>query len=136
MAKKVFIFLTFAVLVLLVVMALTKPEPWLHQAEVRKLAQSVASQKMSNIKLPEEYAEYLPEEYANMELPEEYAQLGTDMITNAAGSFLQSNMRVDDYVVLSVGMVDFHGQTLPVTIGAFGKVFVLADEEDVRQVIR
>ena len=58
------------------------------------------------------------------------------MAMNAAGSFLQSNMQVDDYLVVTVGTVSFHGQTLPITVGAFGKVFVLADEEDVRHIVR
>ena len=55
---------------------------------------------------------------------------------DAAGSFVQSNVQVDDYGVLSVGMVSFRGQTIPVTVGTFGKVFVLVDEEDVKRVIR
>ena len=136
MTKRVFVLLTLVVAALLVVMVLTKPDPWKHQAEVRKMALNVASQEMANMKLPEKYAKHLPEEYANMELPEEYAQMGTNMVMDAAGRYLQSNMHVDDYVVLSVGMVNYHGQTLPITVGAFGKVFVLADEEDVSHVIK
>lgn len=136
MAKRVFVLLTLVVVALLVVMALTKPEPWEHQAEVRKMALSVASQEITNMKLPEKYAKYLPEELADKEIPEEYAKMGADVVMNAAGNYLQSNMKVDDYLILSVGMVNYHGQTLPITVGAFGKVFVLADEDDVRRVIK
>lgn len=119
MAKKVFVFLTFVVLILLTAMAFTKPEAWTHQAAVRQLALNVVSQEVSNA-----------------QLPDELVAAGTDVAMNAAGSFLQSSMQVDDYLVLNVGMVSFHGQTLPITIGAFGKVFVLADEEDLRHIVR
>ncbi|WP_288287450.1 hypothetical protein [uncultured Prevotella sp.] len=119
MAKKVFVFLTFVVLILLAAMAFSKPEPWEHQAAVRQLAMNVVSQEVSNA-----------------QLPDELVTAGTDVAMNAAGSFLQSSMQVDDYLVLNVGMVSFHGQTLPITVGAFGKVFVLADEEDVRHIVR
>ncbi len=119
MAKKVFVFLTFAAIITLVAMALTKPEPWEHQAAVREIVMKVVGR-----------------EVANMPLPKEYATMGTDVAMSAAGSFLQSNMQVDDYLVVSVGMVSFHGQSLPITVGTFGKVFVLADEEDVMRVIR
>lgn len=119
MAKKVFVFLTFVVLILLTAMAFSKPEPWEHHAAVRQLAMNVVSQEVSNA-----------------QLPNELVATGTDMAMNAAGSILQSNMQVDDYLVLSVGSVSFHGQTLPITVGAFGKVFVLADEDDVRHMIR
>ena len=119
MAKKVFVFLTFVVLILLAAMAFSKPEPWEHQAAVRQLAMNVVSQEVSNA-----------------QLPDELVAAGTDMAMNTAGSFLQSNMQVDDYLVVTVGTVSFHGQTLPITVGAFGKVFVLADEEDVRHIVR
>lgn len=119
MAKKVFVFLTFVVLILLAAMAFSKPEPWEHQAAVRQLAMNVVSQEVSNA-----------------QLPDELVAAGTDMAMNAAGSFLLSSMQVDDYLVVTVGTVSFHGQTLPITVGAFGKVFVLADEEDVRHIVR
>jgi hypothetical protein len=123
MAKKIFVFLTLAVIITLVAMALTKPEAWQHYGEVRSLAMKVASQEAAKMQLP-------------AELPEEYAKVGEEVVMDAAGSFIQSNMQVDDYVVLSVGIVNFRGQSLPITIGAFGKVFVLVDEEDIRRAIK
>lgn len=119
MAKKIFVFLTFVVIIVLVAMVMTKPEPMEHHMAVRNMAVNVAGQELSD-----------------MQLPEKYAEMGADMAMSAAGSFLQSSMQVDDYFILSVGMVNFHGQTFPVTVGAFGKVFVLADEDEMRHVIR
>jgi hypothetical protein len=118
MAKKVFVFLTFVVIVALVAMALTKPESWKHQAAVRELAMTVVGQKM-----------------ADVQLPQELVSAGTEMAMGAAGDFLQSNMEVSDYFFLSVGFVNFRGQSVPVTVGAFGNVYVLVDEEDVKRII-
>lgn len=119
MAKKVFVFLTFVVIAVLVAMALTKPESWKHQAAVRELTMKVVGQKMADIPLPQEFV-----------------STGTDMAMGAAGAFLQSNMEVGDYFFLSVGFVNYHGQSVPVTVGAFGNVYVLVDEEDVKHMIR
>lgn len=123
MAKKIFVFLTFVVIIMLVAMALTKPEAWEHYGEVRSMAMKVASQEAAKLQLP-------------VELPEEYAKVGEEVVMDAAGSFIQNNMTVDDYGVLSVGVVNFRGQSLPITVGAFGKVFVLVDEEDIRRAIK
>ena len=127
MAKKIFVFLAFVVIIVLVAMSLTKPEPWEHQAAVRALAMKVVGQEVSSVELPKE----MPEELAEI-----VAEKGVDMAMNAAGSFLQNNMEVDDYLVLSVGWVSYHGQTLPITVGTFGRVFVLADEQDIRNALK
>ena len=42
----------------------------------------------------------------------------------------------NDYFFINVGTVNHHGTAYPVTIGAFNKVFLLVDEEQVKQVIR
>ena len=48
----------------------------------------------------------------------------------------QNVPKEDNYVAVNIGWVTFHGHTLPITIGAFGKVFILADENQVRQLIK
>ncbi len=53
-----------------------------------------------------------------------------------AGFYLQSHMRVDDYYVATVGMLNYKGVNLPVTLGILGKVYVLVDEEQVKRMIR
>lgn len=66
----------------------------------------------------------------------EVKEVGTQMAMGAADMYLRSHMTVDNYVVVNIGWVTFHGHTLPITIGAFGKVFILADENQVRQLIK
>ena len=53
-----------------------------------------------------------------------------------AGFYLQSHMRVDDYYVATVGMLNYKGVNLPVTLGILGKVYVLVDEEQVKRMVR
>ena len=55
MAKKVFVFLTFAAIITLVAMALTKPEPWEHQAAVREIVMKVVGREVANMPLPKCY---------------------------------------------------------------------------------
>ena len=45
-------------------------------------------------------------------------------------------MRVDDYYVATVGMLNYKGVNLPVTLGILGKVYVLVDEEQVKRMVR
>ena len=66
----------------------------------------------------------------------EVKEVGTQMAMGAADMYLRSHMTVDNYVAVNIGWVTFHGHTLPITIGAFGKVFILADENQVRQLIK
>lgn len=116
MLKKVFVLLTLVVLILIVAMALTKPDPMLHQEAVRQMAMNIVNTELTRAQLPEEYAVN-----ANSEA------------MNKVNSYLQGRMEVDDYVVVSVGRIQYHGKAYPITLGTFGKVFVLTDEEQVRQ---
>jgi hypothetical protein len=66
----------------------------------------------------------------------EVTELGKDMAMNTAGFYLQSHMKVHDYHVATIGMLNYKGTNLPVTIGVMGKVFVLVDEGQARQMLR
>jgi hypothetical protein len=45
-------------------------------------------------------------------------------------------MKVNDYHVVTIGLLNYKGTNLPVTIGAMGKVFVLVDDEQVKRLLR
>ena len=66
----------------------------------------------------------------------EVTDLGKDVVMNTAGFYLQSHMRVDDYYVATVGLLNYKGVNLPVTLGILGKVYVLVDEEQVKRMVR
>jgi hypothetical protein len=63
-------------------------------------------------------------------------ETGKTMAVGTAQMYLRSHMTVNDYTVVNVGWIDINGRTLPITIGAFGKVMVLVDESEARQLIR
>ena len=63
--------------------------------------------------------------------------LGVALVAmNTAGFYLQSHMKVQDYHIATIGVLNYEGTNLPVTIGIMGKVFVLVDEEQVKQLLR
>ena len=49
---------------------------------------------------------------------------------------LQSHLKVDDYYVVTVGMLNHRGRNLPVTVGIMGKVVLLVNEEQVKQMVK
>ena len=154
MLKRAFIIVTLVLGALLVVMALTTPDQQAHYDAVRQLAQTVVEKELTAESISERLVKAGMEKLGvdeedltrlgaqglatigeDMDLTE-VKEVGTQMAMGAADMYLRSHMTVDNYVVVNIGWVTFHGHTLPITIGAFGKVFVLADESQVRQLIK
>ena len=150
--KKVFIIVTFLLGVTLVAMLLTKPEPKKHYDAMIGLAQNVVDQEVTSNNVKKNMAqmgakklaelgiegvdeEALEQLGADVDLTE-VTELGKDLAMNTAGFYLQSHMKVNDYHVVTIGLLNYEGTNLPVTIGIMGKVFVLIDEEHVKQMLR
>ena len=150
--KKVFIIVTFVFGVALVAMLLTKPEPKEHYDAMIGLAQNVVDQEVTSNNVKKKMAqmgakklaelgiegvdeEALEQLGADVDLTE-VTELGKDLAMNTAGFYLQSHMKVNDYHVVTIGLLNYEGTNLPVTIGIMGKVFVLIDEEQVKRMLR
>ena len=147
--KKGFIIVTMLLGVTVVAMLLTKPEPKEHYDAMIGLAQSVVDQeltsdnvksqmgaeKLSELGIDGVDAETLEKLGADVDLTE-VTDLGKDMAMNTAGFYLQSHMKVDDYYVATVGMLNYRGTNLPVTLGIMGQVFVLVDKEQVKHLLK
>ena len=150
--KKVFIIVTFLLGVTLVAMLLTKPEPKKHYDAMIGLAQNVVDQEVTSNNVKKNMAqmgakklaelgiegvdeEALEQLGADVDLTE-VTELGKDLAMNTAGFYLQSHMKVNDYHVVTIGLLNYEGTNLPVTIGVMGKVFVLVDEEHVKRMLR
>jgi hypothetical protein len=150
--KKGFIIVTFLLGVTLVAMLLTKPEPKKHYDAMIGLAQNVVDQEVTSNNVKKNMAqmgakklaelgiegvdeEALEQLGADVDLTE-VTELGKDLAMNTAGFYLQSHMKVNDYHVVTIGLLNYEGTNLPVTIGIMGKVFVLIDEEHVKQMLR
>ena len=123
--KKVFIVVTMVLAVTVVAMLLTKPEAKEHYDAVVGLTQNVVDQEAQGL---EKLAE-------KVDMPE-VAQFGKDLAMNTAGFYLQSHMKVEDYFVVNVGMVNYKGMDIPITVGILGSVHRLVDEEQVRHLLR
>jgi len=150
--KKGFIIVTFLLGVTLVAMLLTKPEPKKHYDAMIGLAQNVVDQEVTSNNVKKNMAqmgakklaelgiegvdeEALEQLGADVDLTE-VTELGKDLAMNTAGFYLQSHMKVNDYHVVTIGLLNYEGTNLPVTIGIMGKVFVLIDEEHVKRMLR
>ena len=150
--KKLFIVVTFVLGVALVAMILTKPEPKEHYDAMIGLAQNVVDQEVTSNNVKKTMAQMgapklaelgiegvdeatLEQLGADVDLTE-VTQLGKDMAMNTAGFYLQSHMKVHDYHVATIGLLNYDGTNLPVTIGIMGKVFMLIDEEQVKRMLR
>ena len=150
--KKVFIVVTIVLSVMLVAMMLTKPEPKEHYDAMIEVAQNVVDQEMTSDNVKKTIAQMGAEKLsefgiegvdaatlekigADVDLTE-VTELGKVLVMNTAGFYLQSHMKVDDYYVATVGMLNYRGVNLPVTLGLMGKVFLLVDEEQVKHMVR
>lgn len=150
--KKVFIVMTFVLGAALVAMMLTKPEPKEHYDAMIGLAQNVVDQEMTSNNVKKTIAQMGAEKLeelgikgidaaklerlgADVDLTE-LTELGKDMAMNTAGFYLQSHMTVHDYHVVTMGVLNYRGTNLPVTIGVMGKVFVLIDEEQAKHLLK
>ena len=150
--KKVFIIVTFVLGVALVAMLLTKPEPKEHYDAMIGLAQNVVDQEVTSNNVKKNMAQMGAKKLAELGIEgvdeamleqlgtdvdlTEVTELGKDMAMNTAGFYLQSHMKVNDYHVVTIGLLNYEGTNLPVTIGIMGKVFVLIDEEQVKRMLR
>ena len=150
--KNVFIVMTLLLVVLLVAMGLKKPEPQEHFKAAMGLVQDMVDQEMTsdNVKKVlaqegarklEEWgisgvdAETLEKMGADVDLTG-VTEVGKDVATMTVGAYLRSHFTVSDYYVVTVGMLDYKDTDLPVTVGILGKVFILVDKDQVRQLLR
>ena len=150
--KKGFIIVTFVLGLALVAMVLTKPEPKEHYDAMIVLAQNVVDQEVTSNNVKKNMAQMGAKKLAELGIEgvdeatleqlgtdvdlTEVTELGKDLAMNTAGFYLQSHMKVNDYQLVTIGLLNYEGTHLPVTIGIMGKVFVLIDEEQVKRMLR
>jgi len=150
--KKLFIVVTLLLGVTLVAMVLTKPEPKAHYDAVVGLAQNVVDQEMSSDNVKKKIAQAGADKLAELGIEgvdaatleklgadvdlTNVTDIGKDVVMNTAGFYLQSHLTVDDYYVVTVGMLNHRGKNLPVSLGIMGKVVLLVDEQQVIQLVK
>lgn len=119
MIKKLLVLLGLLIIVALGAMTFMKPDREAHFNAVAQLTQSMVDKELNNIPLPKEVV-----------------NLGSETAMGVANMYLLNNLMVNDYFFINVGTVNRHGTAYPITIGAFNKVFLLVDEEDIKQAIK
>ena len=150
--KKLFIVVTLLLGVTLVAMVLTKPEPKAHYDAVVGLAQNVVDQEMSSDNVKKKIAQAGADKLAELGIDgvdaatleklgadvdlTKVTDIGKDVVMNTAGFYLQSHLTVDDYYVVTVGILNHRGKNLPVSLGIMGKVVLLVDEQQVIQLVK
>ena len=150
--KRIFIVVTILLAVTLVAMMETKPEPKAHYDAAAKLVQSVIDQEMTSDNVKKKIAQVGAEKLSELGIEgidaetleklgaevdlAEVTELGKDVAMNTAGYYLQSHLTVNDYYVVTVGMLTYNGTNLPVTIGIMGNVYVLIDEDQLKHMMR
>ena len=110
MKKSLLIIIIVAVVV--IVAKFTVPNEEKHYQVARQKLSSVVSQKLSSVDGVQEMIN----------------DQGVDIRELIQVAMKQ--MEVKDYFVCNVGRVTYNGSTYPLTIGAFGKVFMLTDYKD------
>lgn len=150
--KRVFIVVTIVLGVTLVAMMLTKPEPKEHYDAMIGLAQNVVDQELTSDNVKKTMAQMGAEKLSELGIEgvdaatleklgadvdlTEVTELDKGLVMNTAGYYLQSHMKVDDYYVVTIGMLNYQGVNLPVTLGIMGNVKMLVDEGQVKRMLR
>jgi hypothetical protein len=107
----------------------------MNSDNVKKKIAQVGADKLAELGIEGVDAEALEKLGADVDLSK-VTELGKDVAMNTAGFYLQSHLTVNDYYVVTVGLLNYRGKTLPVTLGIMGKVVLLVNEEQVKQMVK
>ena len=116
--RKVIISIVMAAAILMIVMALTKPDDDAHYALVKAIVRSEVSNQLGNNKLVEEYG--------NVVL---YEALGK------ANDYVDHRLRIRNFICFTLGTVRHQDMTVPITLGIFNHVILIGDEDEIKKAI-
>ena len=116
--RKVIIFLVMALVVVLTAMALTKPDDQAHYALVKAIVRSEVSHHLANSKLVKEYGNVVS-----------YEALGR------VNNYVDSHLKIHDFVCFTLGTAQHQKMTVPVTLGIFHRVILIGDEDEIKKAI-
>jgi len=109
-----------AVVVLLLVMAFTLPNQQAHHKALEPVMAKVASQ------VAQEKTTGVAKVLKSIGLGnEEKTQKGYDKVGKAMAPGLVKMVHVNDYIIFSLGKLDYEDNSYPVSLGMFNHVFIL-----------
>ena len=116
--RKIWILLGMILVVVLIVMALTKPDTIEHFIEVKRVARTELSHQLSDSIMLGEHATVVSVE-----------------VMGKVNAYVDSHMKVYDCVFFTLGMMRYQKMSVPTTLGVFDKVFFIVDEDKVRKAV-
>ena len=115
--KKVLMILTVVVLVLMVVLAMTKPERVDHYDALKGVVLKAVEAKMDQVGKAVPY--------------ESLRTKGTYMALSAANEYLKKSLLVEEKTFYNIGVLVYEDYVVLVSVGVMGHVFLTFDEEDI-----
>jgi len=116
--RKVLVFGGMVFVVVLIAMALTKPDDIQHYTKVKAIARSELSRQLADsLKL------------------EEYAAAVSVVVMGKVNTYVDSHLRVRDCVFFTLGIMNYQGMSVPATLGVFNHVLFIVDEDKVRKAV-
>lgn len=114
--RRIWVLLAMVLVVVLIGMALTKPDDVAHFAEMKRVARSEVGRQL-----------------AASQLTEEYAAMLSVVVMGKVNSYVDRHLTVYDYFFFTLGTMRHQGMSVPATLGTFNKVFFIVDEDEVRK---
>ena len=114
------ILLGFAIvaIIVMITLAMTKPDRPAHYDAVKGLALKTVDHELTS-----------------NPVTAEYAALGTMVALNMIDEYLQRNLIIREHTFYTSGVLVYKEWFIPVSIGVMGKVYLTVDEDDLKRVI-
>lgn len=100
----------------LVSLAVTKPDRMVHYEAVKGLMMKVIEKKV-----------------ASAQLDESLTTIGTLAAFNAGDAYLRQNLLIYEHTFYNTGILVYEDNFIMVSIGAWGRAFLVFTEEDINQ---
>ena len=115
--KKILLILSVVVLVVMGVLAMTKPDRTAHYDALKEVVLKAVEAKMDQVGKAVPY--------------ESLRTKGTYMALNAADEYLKKNLLVYEKTFYNKGVLVYEGYHVLVSVGVMGHVFLTFDEKDI-----
>ena len=114
--RKVLVFWGMVFVVVLIAMALTKPDDIQHYTKVKAIARSELSRQLADsLKL------------------EEYAAAVSVVVMGKVNTYVDRPLKVRDCVFFTLGIINYQVMSVATTLGVFNHVLFIMDENKVRK---
>jgi hypothetical protein len=118
MKKYIFLGIALILVIVLVTLAMTKPDRAAHYDAVKGLALKTVDHELSS-----------------NPLTAEYTAVGNMVALNFIDEYLKRNLLLREHTFYTSGVLMYNDMFIPISIGVFGQVYLTVDENDLKQVV-